>query len=787
MALGGAIAEAFVAIRPDTSGFAAGLEGRIKGALSNIPMAGALAGVAVAVGAGLLEVGSKFQASFNAIARGTGATGDQLKTLDKDFKTVLSGTAGSFEQVQAAIIGVSRGTGLVGPPLDALAKQFVTLGRITKTDVAGNIAATEPLFAKFGVTAKNQGAALDVLFKASQVSGLSVADLADKMKTGATILKDFGYTFSSSAALIAEFTKAGVNSDQAISAMKKGFASFAKAGEDPTKAMSALIASIKAAPSEAAATGLALKVFGAKAGPELVAAIRSGKLNVDELTKSIVAGKDGIMATAAATPTLAGAFAKFKNQALVAIEPVATKLLGLVTVLVGKVVPAVQSLIGAIAPVFKTLSALWSDFMNGFSTLDSSSSLGLKGLAATFNDLGATVSKALTAIRPVAEAVFGFLEAHAKPILIGLGLAFVALTSPITLVVGGLIFAYSRFKVFRDVVKSVADFLVNVAAPALKSFYDFMAKALEPLVQTFISRWGEIKTIIVAVVGFVVGWVKLELAVLQEIWSVFHATILRVLMSVWDQVKTVVTVAVRVVADVIKLVLDLLTGHWSKAWHDVLDILSSVWTLIQHTVENAISIVGNLIGSLGGIFLRAMQGAVSAVVNTGAGIMSWFLSLPGKIAGAMAGLAASVFNDMTGVGIAMIQGLIRGIVNMAQSAANAALSVVKSAVNSVKNFLGISSPSTVFHGFGVNLMEGLANGIMAAGHLPGGALGRVSGTLSSAGSISGGIRAVAAAGTNMGSAEPPVIRVYLDGQLGPLVNKVRVSTNTYNQRAGEGR
>ena len=185
-------------------------------------------------------------------------------------------------------------------------------------------------------------------------------------------------------------------------------------------------------------------------------------------------------------------------------------------------------------------------------------------------------------------------------------------------------------------------------------------------------------------------------------------------MAVWDEIKLVVTVAVRIVADIIKLALDLLTGHWSKAWNDLLDILRSVWDLIIGTVRNALSIVGNIIASLAGIFGRAMAAAAGAVVSGGVAVLKWFFELPGNINHILVNLAVDLFN----LGVHIIEGLINGIGSMAQAVTNKITSVVTGPVNAVKHFFGINSPSTLFHGFGVNLMQGFANGIGAGAGLP---------------------------------------------------------------------
>jgi hypothetical protein len=55
--------------------------------------------------------------------------------------------------------------------------------------------------------------------------------------------------------------------------------------------------------------------------------------------------------------------------------------------------------------------------------------------------------------------------------------------------------------------------------------------------------------------------------------------------------------------------------------------------------------------------------------------------------------------------------MINGVRSMASSLAASARSVVSGAVDAAKNVLGIHSPSKVFHGIGVNTIQGFINGI----------------------------------------------------------------------------
>ncbi len=105
----------------------------------------------------------------------------------------------------------------------------------------------------------------------------------------------------------------------------------------------------------------------------------------------------------------------------------------------------------------------------------------------------------------------------------------------------------------------------------------------------------------------------------------------------------------------------------------------------------------------------AMGSLASAVNDRLSAIVGWFGDLPGRILGALGDLAGMMWD----LGVNMIQGFIGGIRAMASAAYNAARSVVSGAVNGVKSFLGIRSPSKLFMEIGTDTMAGLAVGVEA--------------------------------------------------------------------------
>lgn len=350
--MSGSVGTAFVDLQPRFgAGFAAGLAGKLKGLVGPAAVVG--------IGAGLFSVGKKFEGLFNTIKVGTGASGGALTGLEKDAKAVLAGTAGSFDQVGTAIADLNTRTGLTGKGLQDLAKKEVTLARITKTDVGTNIAATTRVFGDWNIATDKQGEALDKLFRASQLTGSSVDALASGVVRFGAPLRQLGFSFEESVGLLGKFEKEGVNTNLVMGSMRIALGKLAKSGKEPVAAFKEQVAAIKAAGDAGKANSLALELFGARAGPDMAAAIREGRFDLGELFAQISAGGGSIDKTGAAVSTISGKLARLKNIALVALEPIGTKLVDLATNGVGKLVDAVV----AAGPI---ISHGWAQITSGF-------------------------------------------------------------------------------------------------------------------------------------------------------------------------------------------------------------------------------------------------------------------------------------------------------------------------------------------------------------------------------------------------------------------------------------
>jgi len=318
------------------------MSAKLSGA-AKVAGAGILVG-AGAVAAGLFEIGSSFDEAFDNIRIGTGATGPALEGLQNDMKAVAGAVPTSFGDAGKAITVFSQKLGLTGAPLQTLSSQVLELSRMTGTDLGGNLTAVTDVFNNFGVGAADQSGKLDLLFRASQASGVSVSELAGTMSGAGVVLREVGLSFDQSAGFLATLAKAGVDAGDVMPALSKSLATAAKQGKDASTVFTDTFNAIKGAPDDVAGAGVALDVFGAKAGPKLAALIREGKLSYEEMTAAIAGGGDTILGASGDTQDFAEKLTMLKNRVFLAIEPIATKVFNKIGEVMDQLGPKVEQL-----------------------------------------------------------------------------------------------------------------------------------------------------------------------------------------------------------------------------------------------------------------------------------------------------------------------------------------------------------------------------------------------------------------------------------------------------------
>jgi phage-related minor tail protein len=446
------------------------LSGGIKAALGGLVIGGALKG--------LYDLGSEFDDMADTIRVGTGATGKALDGLVSDAKKVGSEVPDSFEEVGQTVADLNTRLGLTGPQLQKLSRQFLEAGKITgqALDVNKFTAA----FNAFDVQGGKTSDVLDEFYRVSQATGIGMNDLATQVANQAPILKQFGFSADDSAELVGTLDKAGINVSRTMATLSPAMIQFAKAGKSPKKGLEDTVKQIQAftkAGDDASALKLAGSIFGTRGASQFVGALKSGKVNLDNLKKSTGETKDTIDKATEDTDDFAEKWKIFTNQLKLKLEPAASEVFNLMSEGMDYLSDHTGVLKG-IAAGIGAITAAW---------------IGVKvvnGIAATY-EAGVKAVSGVTKIWSGAQAVLNAVLS-ANPIVLIIG-SLIALGA-------GLVIAYKKSETFRDI--------VNGAFSAVSDAASFMwNKVLKPTFKWIIDAFLNVADWIVKGADKAFGWI----------------------------------------------------------------------------------------------------------------------------------------------------------------------------------------------------------------------------------------------------------------------------------------
>ena len=437
----------------------------------------AVGGIAVATGKAVVEagkylkdLGSQFDGAADAIRIGTGATGDALDGLLDDFDEVYKSVPTTMEDASKAIADYNTRLGLTGPQLQEISKQALQVSDMLGDDLGGVIEESSQAFQQWNIDADNMGGAMDYIFKVSQSTGMGFTDLMSNMQKFGPQLQEMGYSFETASALMGQLDKAGVNTEEVLSAMKKSVGALAKEGISASDGLAMYYEQIKNAGTAAEAASIASEIFGTKAGSTMAAAIRDGTLAVGDLTESLLENGETIAGAAEDTYDFAERLQIMKQGLEVALKPMAN------TVFDGlnKFMPVLQKLMEQIVPVISDAVEAAAPFVEEF----------LMGAADALEDVLPLISQ---------------LAADLLPILTQLISALLPVITPLLEV---------ALQIVNDVIMPLLPPLMQIVQallPPLVSLLNLVMPILSPLLallQPIASVLGTIADVIAKIVSF---------------------------------------------------------------------------------------------------------------------------------------------------------------------------------------------------------------------------------------------------------------------------------------------
>ena len=241
----------------------------------------------VAVGAASVAAFNEVDEGLDIIIKKTGASGKALEDMETRAKNLTTSIPTDFQTAGAAIGEVNTRFGLTGDALEKLSGQFIKFAKLNDTDVSSSIDNVQAAMTAFGVPAHQAASALDILNKAAQDTGVDVTKLTGDMTSNAAALQEMGFRFNGAAGFLAKMNKNGLDSGTVLTGMKKALQKATKEGKTMSQALQEIQTSIAGAKSDTEALQIATNLFGSKAAPALVKAIKEGRLSFNELSNAV--------------------------------------------------------------------------------------------------------------------------------------------------------------------------------------------------------------------------------------------------------------------------------------------------------------------------------------------------------------------------------------------------------------------------------------------------------------------------------------------------------------------
>jgi TP901 family phage tail tape measure protein len=412
-----------------------------------------------------------------------------------------------------------------------------------------------------------------------------------------------------------------------------------------------------------------------------------------------------------------------------------------------KLLPVVSKVAGAFANVVTPILS-WINHNQKLVGLIGAVALGMAAAAASM--------KLVEIQGAILEGVIAVLngELDADPIMLVV-LAIGAL-------VAGLIYAYTHFKTFRDIVNDVFGLFKTVVMAvvhaveaawgglssaavavghALESAWNGVVTAAETVWHALEDAWNAVSSVTSTVwndiAGFFDKWWPLLLvifaapiAVLIALWNHFGGDIMSAAVTTWNAIsgffvgvwhaitsaadtawnlfkKFVITPVQEVWTELQPIIHDV-ESFLAGIWHSIESVAGTVWNSIKSAIIDPITEAWQAIVRVGSDIVNAVSGALHTAWNAVENVGSWFLQ----------------------IGEDIVNGIVSGVENAAGSLFSSLQNLASGALNAAKSFLGIGSPSKLFRDeVGQWIPAGIAEGVTKYAAVAQQAVKGLSGTL----------------------------------------------------------
>lgn len=368
------------------------------------------------------------------------------------------------------------------------------------------------------------------------------------------------------------------------------------------------------------------------------------------------------------------------SQALQALGPVFQALAAPVQILVralgdglSKIIVALEPVLVSVGQAFGQLVIAVTPLINLAATLIAAV---LPGLIPLFDALGSTLNTLVPFIETLATA---------------LATALVPLFT----------------KIATEVLPQLLPPLVELSTKLIPVLTEVILE-LAPVLTTIATVFGEV---LVAVTPLIVELINMTLAIGEQLTPILAPLLAGIIALTQFGFNFLASIITGVVIPVINIIVDLLRGDFTAAWEGAKELVRNV----AAKVGELIAAMNERIKSILTDLARAAGEKTRELVNSFTTEFNKLVSKAGEIASQVPGAVLAGLGHLgsllVSAGADLVRGLINGIRSQLGALRDMASQVAETVSGSVKDLLGISSPSKVMREVGQDTMAGFELGI----------------------------------------------------------------------------
>lgn len=510
-------------------GVALAVGGVLTGAL-----AAGIGAVATGMG-GLFVAGNNLQQALNGLKAQTGATQEEMASMEDSLKTIYTNNYGeSFEDIANTMAIAKQSTTAFGEELMYLTQDALMLRDTFGLDVSESLRGAETMMEQFGATGTE---AMAYIAEATQKGLNQNDDLVDTIEEYSVYFKTAGLDAKDMFGILENASKAGVrnldyvgdafkemvirtkdgskSTTEAYQALglnaKQMMDDFAAGGDRGKQAYQTMMEALNAIEDPVKRNTVGVQLFGTKFEDLEAGAVEA----MSNLTGTITGSVDTLNEINEIKYDSFGEALKGigRNVMMGIFEPFQEKVMPIVNEFANWMVekmPVVQETASTtFSAVFDVVEKVWIFFKDNILPIFSEV---FSNVQANFPVIKSTFQTVFTAVWEVLKTVWGFLKDNVIPIF----------TSLFTWVQG-------HMPTIRATISTVFNKIVEVASMVWAFFKDNILPILARLLEFIQSKMPQIQRIVENVFNIIANVVKIA-------WDVFENLLLPVLKALWDYI-----------------------------------------------------------------------------------------------------------------------------------------------------------------------------------------------------------------------------------------------------------